>query len=450
MTACLTFRRTWLPRWARVGTRERTLPATTPRHIEARLYRPRRDANARVLFRTKEVRFPNVEHAPVPQTNSMRHMTPSHASSEARPEEARDVKFRATIDALVSLEFPLAKSVFSGPEIARLTLPPLPPPFALISHGRCFQERRGERVETRATTYEHRRSHQVRVPRSREISRYRSWSMRRHRESHASSFSRARFVLARAVSTLAVVFVEHHRRDPSGVPLSIYCLQQSRGVRAPKRAAERAPRPSFVQELATTRSSHVVRERIARAQAPSAALARVSSLATAFDSSFSFAFLRPSTTDPSPRLRFRRAAVRMGFIGQLPGKTPEATMASALYTDIKRWKAGIPGSVFCRYGPRTSFRPSAQDTVTRNARPTARTTHPSSQPAPVTFRAGVGADWNQTIVFQTQSFERDNLMPHVSDSLGNAQIITRVSESRESRRREGSLPVEISGGAFLS
>lgn len=23
-------------------------------------------------------------------------------------------------------------------------------------------------------------------------------------------------------------------------------------------------------------------------------------------------------------------------------------MASALYTDIKRWKAGIPGSVFCR------------------------------------------------------------------------------------------------------
>ena len=37
----------------------------------------------------------------------------------------------------------------------------------------------------------------------------------------------------------------------------------------------------------------------------------------------------------------------MGFIG-LPGKTPEATMASALYTDIKRWKAGIPGSVFCR------------------------------------------------------------------------------------------------------
>lgn len=38
----------------------------------------------------------------------------------------------------------------------------------------------------------------------------------------------------------------------------------------------------------------------------------------------------------------------MGFIGSLPGKTPEATMASALYTDIKRWKAGIPGSVFCR------------------------------------------------------------------------------------------------------
>ena len=38
----------------------------------------------------------------------------------------------------------------------------------------------------------------------------------------------------------------------------------------------------------------------------------------------------------------------MGLIGQLPGKTPEATMASALYTDIKKWKDGKPGSLFCR------------------------------------------------------------------------------------------------------
>ena len=41
-------------------------------------------------------------------------------------------------------------------------------------------------------------------------------------------------------------------------------------------------------------------------------------------------------------------AISRGFLDQLPGKTPEATMASTLYTDIKRWKAGIPGCVFCR------------------------------------------------------------------------------------------------------
>lgn len=39
----------------------------------------------------------------------------------------------------------------------------------------------------------------------------------------------------------------------------------------------------------------------------------------------------------------------MGIIGNLPGKTPEATMASALYTDIKKWKDGKAGSVFCRW-----------------------------------------------------------------------------------------------------
>ena len=50
----------------------------------------------------------------------------------------------------------------------------------------------------------------------------------------------------------------------------------------------------------------------------------------------------------------------MGIIGNLPGKTPEATMASALYTDIKKWKDGKAGSVFCRWVhvpaiPRASF-----------------------------------------------------------------------------------------------
>ena len=55
-----------------------------------------------------------------------------------------------------------------------------------------------------------------------------------------------------------------------------------------------------------------------------------------------------------------RTAIRMGIIGNLPGKTPEATMASALYTDIKKWKDGKAGSVFCRWVhvpaiPRASF-----------------------------------------------------------------------------------------------
>ena len=51
-----------------------------------------------------------------------------------------------------------------------------------------------------------------------------------------------------------------------------------------------------------------------------------------------------------------RTAVRMGYLVNLPGKTPEATMASVLYTDIKKWKAGVPGSVFCRY---VGFEPDA-------------------------------------------------------------------------------------------
>ena len=47
----------------------------------------------------------------------------------------------------------------------------------------------------------------------------------------------------------------------------------------------------------------------------------------------------------------------MGIIGSLPGKTPEATMASALYTDIKKWKDGKAGSVFCRWVPSPAIPP---------------------------------------------------------------------------------------------
>jgi hypothetical protein len=47
----------------------------------------------------------------------------------------------------------------------------------------------------------------------------------------------------------------------------------------------------------------------------------------------------------------------MGIIGNLPGKTPEATMASALYTDIKKWKDGKAGSVFCRWVHVPAFPP---------------------------------------------------------------------------------------------
>lgn len=44
-----------------------------------------------------------------------------------------------------------------------------------------------------------------------------------------------------------------------------------------------------------------------------------------------------------------RVALRLGFLGSLPGKTPEATMASALYTDIKKGKGrNGAGSIFCR------------------------------------------------------------------------------------------------------
>jgi hypothetical protein len=58
--------------------------------------------------------------------------------------------------------------------------------------------------------------------------------------------------------------------------------------------------------------------------------------------------VHPSNLDcPLPFFNLR-TAIRLGIIGQLPGKTPEATMASALYTDIKKWKDGKGGSLFCR------------------------------------------------------------------------------------------------------
>jgi len=58
-----------------------------------------------------------------------------------------------------------------------------------------------------------------------------------------------------------------------------------------------------------------------------------------------------------------RTAIRMGIIGSLPGKTPEATMASALYTDIKKWKDGKAGSVFCRWVPSPAIPPRACEKV---------------------------------------------------------------------------------------
>lgn len=53
----------------------------------------------------------------------------------------------------------------------------------------------------------------------------------------------------------------------------------------------------------------------------------------------------------------------MGIIGSLPGKTPEATMASALYTDIKKWKDGKAGSVFCRWVPSPAIPPRTCEKV---------------------------------------------------------------------------------------
>jgi hypothetical protein len=52
---------------------------------------------------------------------------------------------------------------------------------------------------------------------------------------------------------------------------------------------------------------------------------------------------RPPSRRPPPR---RRIALQRGFL-KAQGKTPEATMASALYTDVKR-KSGT--SIFTRCG----------------------------------------------------------------------------------------------------
>jgi len=43
-----------------------------------------------------------------------------------------------------------------------------------------------------------------------------------------------------------------------------------------------------------------------------------------------------------------RLAMKLGLIGSLPGKTPDATMASALYTDIKKGRIGKGDSLFAR------------------------------------------------------------------------------------------------------
>jgi hypothetical protein len=52
--------------------------------------------------------------------------------------------------------------------------------------------------------------------------------------------------------------------------------------------------------------------------------------------------LGASASPPPPR-----RALELGLLGTLPGKTPDATMASALYTDIKKGK-GRAGSYFVR------------------------------------------------------------------------------------------------------
>jgi hypothetical protein len=128
--------------------------------------------------------------------------------------------------------------------------------------------------------------------------------------------------------------------------------------------------------------------------------------------------------------------VRMGFIGSLPGKTPEATMASALYTDIKRWKAGIPGSVFCR----CVTRPAA-------VAPRARPPPPEMSNAPhveslgrVVVRTDRECDNIATmdLIFRRRGFEASKRVFYsrrLSDSLEKTH--RRFQSSRSRSRRAG-------------
>jgi hypothetical protein len=51
---------------------------------------------------------------------------------------------------------------------------------------------------------------------------------------------------------------------------------------------------------------------------------------------------------PVPRSR----ALELGLLPRMPGKTPDATMASALYTDIKKGAKAKGASTFVRCGAR--------------------------------------------------------------------------------------------------
>ena len=62
-------------------------------------------------------------------------------------------------------------------------------------------------------------------------------------------------------------------------------------------------------------------------------------------------------------------------------------MAPALYTDIKRWKAGIPGSVFCRCVARPAVvaRPA---TVAARPPPPCRISRLSKNALSIAYRQG--------------------------------------------------------------
>jgi hypothetical protein len=54
---------------------------------------------------------------------------------------------------------------------------------------------------------------------------------------------------------------------------------------------------------------------------------------------------------PACRSAGARRALELGLLGTLPGKTPDATMASALYTDIKKGGKGRSYFVRCAAPP---------------------------------------------------------------------------------------------------